>query len=78
MYTMCVPHAYGEQKRALGPLRLELWVVVSHPVVLGTDSRLSVRALSVLILQAIFPHFAPIVVLKTNEERTFYSFCVLV
>ena len=76
MCTMCVPHAYGDQKRALGPLRLELWVVVSHLVVLGTDSRFSVRAVSALILQAIFPHFALILLLKTNEERTFYSFCV--
>lgn len=33
---MCVPDAHGGQKRELDPLKLELWMVVSHYV--GTEN----------------------------------------
>jgi hypothetical protein len=39
----CVPGACEGQKRALDPLKLELWMVVNHRVVLGTELGSSAR-----------------------------------
>lgn len=45
---MCVPGAWGGQKKASGPLELESQMVLSHHVEAGIDSRASVRAAGVL------------------------------
>lgn len=37
--TACVPGVQGHEKRALGPLTLELRMVVSHPVDTGNQTQ---------------------------------------
>lgn len=38
MCTMCVPSAQGGQKKLSDPLKLELWKVVNHSVVVGNSN----------------------------------------
>lgn len=37
MSTTCMPGPPGNQKKTSGPLELEVWVVVSHPVGSGNQ-----------------------------------------
>lgn len=46
MYTLCMACVHGEQKKALHPQELELQMVVSHLLILGTKPASSARAAS--------------------------------
>jgi hypothetical protein len=48
MCNACVPSAHKGQKRALGPLELELQAIASNHSVLGTKLGSSARAASAL------------------------------
>lgn len=40
---MCMPGAWGGQKRVSSPLDLELWMVVNHHVCAGTEQVLALN-----------------------------------
>lgn len=48
MYTPCMAGVHGEQNKALHPPELELQMVVSHLLILGTKPASSARAVSAI------------------------------
>lgn len=55
---VCMSGVQRGQKRLLDALELELWIVVSHHVVLGTESEPSARATRALYHRST-PHLQP-------------------